>query len=453
MAKLNVPNSQLRALLAEAGWTGEQLAQAVNRAGRSSGLALSYQRASVSQWLAGTTPRPPVSDLVAEVLTLRLGRRVTPLDAGFAKKPAPASTAEQENSVHWRSVLLTSLDKPSTAAGATRIYRAASLPGTEEIPMAWPDGAAVEGLAPSAAELRWAGSMVTLFSVADRTFGGGHARPALQGFLAHTVAPWLSAPASPGVRRELLTTAARLTYLCGFMNFDDERQGTAQSLYRLSLSLCEGADDQTGAALALRALSVQSRALGYFANARVLAEAAVARGARQAPRHVRASLIGQLGVAEAASGNKKEALRLLGRAESNLGRTSDAPHDVGAFDTAAFAHQEAVVMHYLGQKKDALLALERSVRLRRPGEARSQAILLARLAERQLAQGHVEAACQTWHGFLDLIPGLTSRRIDRARNELAARLRPYRTLPAVAALLRRNSALIPDRDGATSGMR
>jgi hypothetical protein len=85
------------------------------------------------------------------------------------------------------------------------------------------------------------------------------------------------------------------------------------------------------------------------------------------------------------------------------------------------------------------------VRLRPVGEARSHAIMLARLAEQQLTHGHVEAACQTWHGFLDLAPGLTSQRVDRARDRLRTRLRQHRTLPAVAALLRRTTAPIPNQ--------
>jgi len=46
--------------------------------------------------------------------------------------------------------------------------------------------------------------------------------PRATGYLATVIAPWLRATAPPVVRRELLTAAARLTYLCGFTHYDDE---------------------------------------------------------------------------------------------------------------------------------------------------------------------------------------------------------------------------------------
>ena len=68
-------NRALRALLAEAGWTGQDLVRAVNAAGREIGVELRYQRTSAAQWLGGVRPRPPAPDLIVEVLGRRLGDR------------------------------------------------------------------------------------------------------------------------------------------------------------------------------------------------------------------------------------------------------------------------------------------------------------------------------------------------------------------------------------------
>ncbi|NBE56085.1 hypothetical protein GUY60_32550, partial [Streptomyces sp. YC537] len=82
------PNARLRALLAEAGWSNEQCARAVNAAGAEIGLVLRYDRTSVAHWLTGTQPRPPVPQLLAETLSRRLGRVATPAGAGFTQHPA-----------------------------------------------------------------------------------------------------------------------------------------------------------------------------------------------------------------------------------------------------------------------------------------------------------------------------------------------------------------------------
>ncbi|BAJ25906.1 hypothetical protein KSE_76200t [Kitasatospora setae KM-6054] len=89
-------NQRLRALLREASWSGAEFALALNEAGARAGLALYYQRGSVSQWLAGTMPRPQVAGLVCAVLSLRLGRLVTLAQAGLAAPDGPAPPGGRE---------------------------------------------------------------------------------------------------------------------------------------------------------------------------------------------------------------------------------------------------------------------------------------------------------------------------------------------------------------------
>src|SRR4051794_2025589 len=98
------PNQALRALLTEAGLTHAAFARRVNAAGdaRPNPMRLRYGKDSVSWWLRGRRPHAPIQDLVAAVLTQRLGRRVTTVDCGF---PADA---------------LAGLEYPDDAAGAVR---------------------------------------------------------------------------------------------------------------------------------------------------------------------------------------------------------------------------------------------------------------------------------------------------------------------------------------------
>lgn len=442
-----MPNTMLRELLAETGWTGEALARAVNVTGAEAGIPLRYGRSSVAHWLSGMCPRRPVPEFVAEAFSRKLCRPVPVAATGLVKSMG-LDTATPAR--WWEMDVVSRLLAPrEVGAGgsmllAGRGYRLSDLtvPSWAELTCArrgrsWAAGSAekVE---------RWhvhsAAGMVELFSDADFAFGGGHARLALAGYLATTIAPWLGATATPAVRRELLMTASRLTYLCGFMHFDDELHGAAQYYYLTSLRLATEAGDATGYAVTLRALSGQARLLGHHRQAVDLAEAAVHAASEATRSQTSAFLYGQLAVAHAADGDRRQAIRHLFTAERHLDRARDAPEPIGGCHAASLAHQQAAVRAKLGDRAGAIQALTVSVRHRPAGERRSRAITLARLAELQLDAGELEAACGTWQRFLQDYPHLRSRRVGRALASMRARLRPHQNNSAVIALRRKAPA-------------
>jgi tetratricopeptide (TPR) repeat protein len=427
-----VPNRHLRSLLDETGWSGQKFVNAINHLGAEAGLTLTYQRASVTQWLSGTHPRSPAPELMAEAFSRELGRRVTTTDLGLG----PAAPRQ----LTWSEGATATVLREACATGHDgQPYRTAAL----AVP-AWPD------LSPSPAsqpppgdnrpgrpEVRSAAAMLRLFSDTDMVFGGGHARLALAGYLRSTIAPWLAGDTRPNVRRELMTTAARLSYLCGFMCFDDELHGKAQRHYLTSLRLSAESADSIGYALTLRALSVQARLLGHCRPAVDLAEAAVHTATSRATPRVHAFLLGQLAVAHAADGDRHDALKALTAAEKHLSRADQYTPGVAAYHASSLAHQQAATTACLGDRRNAIKALETSIQHRPAEERRSRAITLARLAELQLAEGHLEQACHTWRHFLDDYPHLTSRRADTAMKTLRASIRPHQNNPAARGLLHR----------------
>src|SRR5437868_8378711 len=102
------PDDQLRSLLAEASWTGQELARAVNALGAETGMILTYDRTSVAHWLRGTRPRPPVPALISEVFTRRLGRIVAypAHDISDTRRttPSPTSTHAVSEAAGWNGV-------------------------------------------------------------------------------------------------------------------------------------------------------------------------------------------------------------------------------------------------------------------------------------------------------------------------------------------------------------
>jgi tetratricopeptide (TPR) repeat protein len=442
-----VPNDQLRSLLDETGWSGQKLAQVINQLGTEAGLTLTYQRASVTQWLSGIRPRPPVPELMVEAFSRQLGRPVTMAETGLGSVTRAPRRSEPLD--WWKqsaaTVLLEACALRGPMAHEARPYRLAEL----AVP-AWSDmvSLCLEPRSPASTtakatrtDVESAATMLHVFSDIDMMFGGGHARHALASYLQSTIAPWLAGDASPAVRRELLTTAARLTYLYGFMCFDDELHGTAQHHYLASLRLSAEGGDALGYAVTLRALSVQARLLGHRRPAVHLAESAVRIASNRVPARIRAFVLGQLAVAYAAAGNRHDALTTLFAAERNLSNADECSTGVAAYNFASLAHQQAATVACLGDRRNAIRALEVSIRHRPANERRSRAITLARLAELHLIDGHIGHACHTWQQFLDDYPFIRSGRADTALKTLRASIRPYQNYPTVRALLRRAATL------------
>lgn len=77
------PNQVLGTVLKEAGCSYASLALRVNELGRRQGADSHYDKASVTRWLQGQQPRGSTPELIAAVLSERLGRAMSPGDLGF----------------------------------------------------------------------------------------------------------------------------------------------------------------------------------------------------------------------------------------------------------------------------------------------------------------------------------------------------------------------------------
>ncbi|MFJ4672428.1 hypothetical protein [Kitasatospora purpeofusca] len=430
-------NALLRALLREAKWSGDGLASAVNALGAESGLGLRYRRPSVAQWLDGSMPRAEVRVLLAEAFSRRLGREVTPSDLGMATAGEPGTPGGDLEGM---------LPVPRTA-----VYR---LAGLGDVPTS--TEGRTRGLAPGPAvppqlgrhHVKAVHDMAVLLSRTDQTLGAGAVRQAFTSYLDSTVVPWLRLSGRPAIRNELLVEAARLTYLGGFLHFDDDLQGPAQRYYQISASLADEAGDTYGLALALRALSVQAWTLGHYRQAYRLAEAGATAGCRVGPGTL-AFLNGQLALCTAAMGERKVALERLALAELSLSRADIAATPlVGAYNLASLAHHRAALSRHLGDSAGALAALKEASRLRPAHEIRSRALVLARQAELELERGYLEAACARWQDFLTAGRGIRSRRLNRAAATMRACLAPYRHnsgARAVLAMCREVFPVMPER--------
>ncbi|MFD5467515.1 tol-pal system YbgF family protein [Kitasatospora sp. NPDC127059] len=439
------PNVRLRELLQEAQWTGAQLARAVNRIGAESGVHdLAYQRASVHQWLVGASPRGPVAHLVCAALSRRLGRRISLVDAGFGGRRA------QEPPTDVRALLagLAAASRRPDRNDELIVYQEpASGDPAGPVPLPFGDAGGQAGLilqidggrveaAPEVLTM-----LLPVFSVVDRLKGGGYARTALAAFLSTPVAAMVSAPAPPVRRTATLAAASRLSYLCAFMHLDDGLNGLAGHYYRLGLDLAHQAGDVAARVMILRAMAAQAYELNHPQESLRLARAAVDLRVNPAAARLRASVLGQLALAEAATGDREAALRHVRDAYDLLSDIEGPAPPVGDYHRASWDHQRAMVQAEFGDLAGAIRHLKTSAAGRPRSEARSRALVLGKLAERQLAAGRLDAACETWHEFLDVYPLLSSWRAQAATVRMRRLLLPFRRRPTADHLLQRAAAL------------
>ena len=446
-------NSALRGLLAEARWTEEALARRVNALAREISLATRLDRRSVSHWLAGRQPRPPLPELIAEALARRLQRPLSAAQAGLASPKAAVQPDELKEDPLETLEILCKLAEGGRETDQGGVYSLAELEGLHAWPaddLFRPPFRAAHGTRLEPEHVVAAQQMAKVFVDADSVFGGGYARAALARYMAYDIAPRLRAPARREIRKRMLSVATELAYLCGFMCFDDEQNAIAQRYYRAALKLSIENDDPVAYALTLRAMSVQARTLGHVREALSLAEAAVASVQDcgcEVPDSQRASLYGPLAVAAAAQGDREAALAALTCAQQlaggggGLAGGEPEQRPIGRYHAASHAYQEAVVRALLGDRSGAIRGLSESVRRRAADERRSRAITLAGLAELHLDQGHLDESIAACHAFIDDYPPLRSSRAETALHRLTARLRPHAAHHSARQLLVRAAAV------------
>jgi hypothetical protein len=443
-------NAKLAAVIAEAGWSHAQFAQAVGRVAAEAAdeRLLSVGRSHVSHWVAGTTPSGNAPATLVEALSRRLGRVVTVDEIGLAGLQPPAA-------VDWSADTLTTLadlgrgnvDIERRAVLRAAGYSVAALAVPSE---AWWDDMARRGSQRSARTGRLIGpgdleairEMAHMFTRIDQRRGGGHARTAVVQYLSSDVASALrSAHSSADIRRGLFSTAGELAYLSGWMAFDNAEHATAQKYFTVAVQLAAEADDPPLAGHVLRAMAHQAVDLGHSRQAVQLAKASLS-GQRStlATSRERALLEVVHARALAADGQGIAAAKALLRAEDNLSEADpgdDEPSRVFFFGEASLAHETACTLRDLGDLDAATSQFRRSVLTRKAATfTRTHAVTLGYLGAVQARQGAIDEACSTWSTALEVMDGVHSGRTRQTVVDMRAALSPFRArgIPAAAEL-------------------
>ncbi|MDX3433902.1 hypothetical protein PV664_34020 [Streptomyces sp. ME01-18a] len=426
------PNTALAALMRSGGIGNAQLARRVNAAGRELGVPLHYDKTSVSHWLAGSVPKPEARPALTEALSRLLGRPVTCEEIGWPTDETPVPRHDMVTGV----IDLSRADMDPTRRGAlkTGMYAAVlAVPRYEDM------AGRVEAVAAGRTVHIGRSDVQTVRTMTDKVadildqVGAGHARPMAAAFLVNTAGPYLHAQGTDEVTRDMRAAVADFVYLTGWMAMYENQQGLGQKYYLRALELAGAAEDHVTYCRTLRGMSLQATHLGHGRKGLELADAAAEAAPSAGPRLV-AFLRGQQAAAAAMTGARQTALQRLHEAENALSRADDRRDAVGGYDQGAYYFHEAHVRWHLGDKDGSIASLRRSNAARSPLERQGRLHCLGATGERQFRMRHMEAACQTWHTFLDEHMTVSSARGDEHLKTMLKALPAYRQVPGVGEL-------------------
>ncbi|MFD7440893.1 regulator [Streptomyces sp. NPDC059909] len=474
-----IPNRQLAALIAEAGFSNAGLARRVDQLGLEHGLDLRYDKTSVTRWLRGQQPRGTTPALIAEVFTRRLGRRLSAQDLGldacapvyagleFAATPEEAvdivsglwrkdsgSHAELRKIaftpaglvVPSRDWLIGRADErvgrtdPATAQpGAVRVPAQGrpSVPrqrGTDRDP----------GQKVTAGDIAALRSVADLFRTLDQAYGGGHARQALVRYLEHEAEPMLRGTYGESTGRRLFAAAADLTRLAGWTSYDIAAHGLAQRYFVQALRLAQAAGDRAYGSYVLVTMARQAVYLGHGREAVQLTRVAQQGVGSSAPPVVQALLHAVEGRGHGVLGEVRACTASLVRAERALeaARPGDeVPHWARFFDEAQLADEFGHCHRDLQQYRAAVQHAERSLQLRGPGFARSRLFCRVVLASARLGLGELDQACALGAEAAQQASEMRSARATEYVRDFERRLEPYRDAAAVRGYRDRVAAI------------
>lgn len=438
------PNRALGELINEAGFSNKGLADRVNRLGKLRGApALHYNHSSVTRWLRGERPRGPVPDVIAEVFTIELGRRISAADIGLRPSTVPPdiglelpttqSTSAYVTGLLWKA----DLERQRTLTDTEFDHSAFSTAALRWFVGPWdPSPARTTGRRIGAADVAEVRDVTNAFRILDNRLGGGHVRAPVIEYLHAHVGPMLrEGRCTNEIRQQLFSAAADLTKVAAWLYHDLDKQGLAQRYLIQSLAMAKFAGDPALAAEILAAMAQQCLYVAQPGRAVDLARTAQTAAQRAGIPVLMTECHMMEARGYAAQRQSRACAHALTRAKNSFGRRTDAstPPWLAYFDEAYLAAKIAHCFRDLGQPGKAEEHASRSLDMD-PTYQRGKTFNIAVLATALANQGRVDEACAHGRTAIDLAAGLTSARVNRYIRDLGRALHSYAGEPPVRDL-------------------
>ncbi|MFI1435776.1 sporulation protein [Streptomyces lydicus] len=437
------PNAQLIAVMDEAKVSNKGLAKRMKDAAEQRGASLGTTHVSVQRWRDGAGIQPGTAAIMADVLSAKLNRRITPGDLGFfdqAKGAAPPPAG------YPRTVpdVLSTLDGLAEERAETPSSSQLIIPDADlsSAVLSWivarPDG--IEADRPTSQrvgmrDVKAIRAAAEMFMQLDFKFGGGHGHKALRHYFRHEVLPLLSANYSERVGAALFGAASEISQLLGWTAYDSGNHALAHRYLTATLRLSQVIDDRMFGARILGNLSHQANYLGNHAQAIQLARAAVEGAKGRATPRAMANYSAMEARAYANAGDTSAAGRAMNEAERHFERAGEGedPEWLGYFDSAELMGELCHCLRDLKMRRESIEAAHRAVDDTDPKYARTLGFCRMVLAQSQLLNGELEAAVETASLAVDGGDSLQSSRFQRYVTDFQQEVSIHAGNPSVAA--------------------
>ncbi|WP_328978017.1 sporulation protein [Streptomyces canus] len=437
------PNAKLIAIMEEAQVSNKGLAKRMQETATQRGLDLGTTHISVQRWRNGSGIRPQAAAVMADVLSAKLGRRITPGDLGFfdLSQPAAPQPVGYPSTVPDVLSMLDGLTHEQADASVADQLIVAEADLSSAV-LSWmitrPDGIQADKPAHRRVGMRDVRAIkeaAGLFMQLDFKYGGGHGHKALRHYFREDVLPLLDTSYSEKVGTALFGAAAEISQLLAWTAYDVGNHRLAHRYLTSTLRLSQVIDDRMFGARILGNLSHQANYLGNHAQAIQLARAAVEGAKGRATPRAQANYSAMEARALSNAGDGIAAARAMKEAERHFGRadTAEDPAWLGYFDEAELMGELCHCFRDLKMRREAVEQAQRAVDSTDPKYARTLGFCRMVLAQSQLLNGELEAAVTTASLAVDGGDSLQSTRFQRYVTDFQTEVSVHATNPTVAA--------------------
>jgi hypothetical protein len=437
------PNAHLVAVMDEAQVSNKGLAKRMKDAAAQRGVHLGTTHVSVQRWRDGAGITPQTAAIMADVLSTKTGRRITPGDLGFfdhSQQPAPQPIGYPDTVPDVLSILERLADQSPDAPASDQLVIADG--DLNSAVLSWmiarPDG--IQPDRPShqrvgMRDVRAIKDAAGMFMQLDFKYGGGHGHKALRHYFRHEVLPLLDASYSEKVGTALFGAAAEVSQLLAWTAYDTGNHHLAHRYLTSTLRLSQVIDDRMFGARILGNLSHQANYLGNHAQAIQPARAAVEGAKGQATPRAMANYSAMEARALSNAGDRIAAGRAMNEAQRHFENadTAEDPAWLGYFDSAELMGELCHCFRDLKMRREAVEQAQRAVDSTDPKYARTLGFCRMVLAQSQLLNGELEAAVTTASLAVDGGDTLQSMRFQRYVTDFQAEVSIHATNPTVAA--------------------
>lgn len=423
------------------GGSRKGLARRVRDVAQRHSVHLGTSHVSVQRWLDGSGIQARTAGFLAEALSEKPRRRVTPADIGFseAAPSTPVVGTRYAGSLTDALAVMDGLAQLAPEPEATD----EPLPDSElnSAVLSWlvsrPDSLSPPDATARRVGMRDVAAMRTaarMFARLDFLYGGGHGHTALRHYFRHEVLPLLKANYSERVGRELFAVTAEIADLLAWTAYDTGNHALANRYFISALRMTQATGDRMMGGAILANMSHQAHYLGYGERAVRLARAAIEGGKNCTTPRARAVFAVHEARALSTLGDLKAASRALNEAEKHFERVdrADDPEWLLYFDEAELVGEHSHCFRDLKRPVESLRFAEKAVAQTDPQYARTLGFCRMVLAQSRLLNGDLEGAVATASLAADEGESLQSACFVRYVTDLQRVINDNAAVPVVA---------------------